>query len=136
MKELRPQGLATSGDEHYREEWNCFYAERRRLLVRFFWFAGGLAISALLLVATQGDHYPPLVVRIAIAGSFGLLLIAFLAQWFFFVWEMGTWPCPRCAKRFFFSAFAFDPFFASRCRHCGLLRLKNAKFKNLRPEVQ
>ena len=64
----------------------------------------GLPFSALLLVATLGSHYPPLVVRIAIAVSFGLLLIAFLAQYFFFLWELATWPCPRCAKRFFLSA--------------------------------
>jgi hypothetical protein len=84
----------------------------------------------LLLVATLGDYHPPLVLRIAIAVSFGLLLIASLAQWFFFLWEMATWPCPRCAKRFFFSAFAFDPFFTRRCRHCGLLLLKKAEVKN------
>ncbi len=52
-----------------------------------------------------------------------------------------TWPCPRCAKRFFFSAFAFDPFFTRRCRHCGLLLLKKAEVKNLwreerEPELQ
>ena len=135
MEELRSQGPAASGDELYLEEWRYFYAERRRFLIRLFWFAGALVLSASLLVVTQGDHYPPLVVRIAIAGSFGLLLIAFLAQWFLFVWEMRTWTCPRCTKRFFFSAFAFDPIFASRCRHCGLLRLKGAEFKNLKPGV-
>ena len=134
MDELRPSASAASGDEQYREEWRCFYAERRRLLIRVFWFASGLAVSALLLVATLGDHYPPLVVRIAIAVSFGLLLIAFLAQYFFFLWEMATWPCPRCAKRFFLSAFVFDPFFTRRCRHCGLLLLKNAEVKNLKRE--
>jgi endogenous inhibitor of DNA gyrase (YacG/DUF329 family) len=134
MDELRPSASAASGVEQYREEriWLC--AERRRLLIRLFWFASGLAVSALLLVATLADHYPPLVVRIAIAGSFGLLLIASLAQWFFFLWEMATWPCPRCAKRFFLSAFAFDPFFTRRCRHCGLLLLKNAEVKNLKRE--
>jgi len=125
---------AASGDERYRGEWSGLYAERRRLLISLFWFASGLAGSALLLIATLGDHYPPLVVRIAIAGSFGLLLIASLAQWFFFLWEMATWPCPRCAKRFFLSAFAFDPFFTRRCRHCGLLLLKNAEVKNLKRE--
>ena len=134
MDELRPSASAESGDEQYREEWSCFYAERRRLLIRLFWFASGLAGSALLLVSTLGGHYPPLVVRIAIAVSFGLLLIAFLAQYFFFLWEMATWPCPRCAKRFFLSAFAFDPFFTRRCRHCGLLLLKNAEVKNLKRE--
>jgi hypothetical protein len=134
MDELRPSASAASGDKQYREEWSCFYAERRRLLIRVFWFASALAISALLLVATLGDHYPLLVVRIAIAVSFGLLLIALLAQWFFFLWEMATWPCPRCAKRFFLSAFAFDPFFTRLCRHCGLVRLKNAEVKNLKRE--
>jgi hypothetical protein len=134
MDELRPSASAASGDEHYREEWSCFYAERRRLQIRLFWIGSGLAVSALLLVATLGDHYPLLVVRIAIAVSLGLLLLAFLAQWFFFLWEMATWPCPRCAKRFFFSAFAFDPFFTCRCRHCGLLLLKNTEVKNLNRE--
>jgi len=134
MDELRPSTSAANGDEQYREEWRSFYAERRRLLIRLFWFASGLAVSALLLVATLGDHYPPLVVRIAIAVSFGLLLIAFLAQYFFFLWEMATWPCPRCAKRFFLSTFVFDPFFTRRCRHCGLLLLKNAEVKNLKRE--
>jgi endogenous inhibitor of DNA gyrase (YacG/DUF329 family) len=134
MDELRPSASAESGDEQYREEWSCFYAGRRRLLIRLFWFASGLAISALLLAATVGDHYPRLVVRIGIAVSFGLLLIAFFAQWIFFLWEMATWPCPRCAKRFFLSAFAFDPFFTRRCRHCGLLRLNNAEVKNLKRE--
>jgi hypothetical protein len=133
MDELRPSAFADRGDELYRDEWSGFYAERRRLLIRLFLFAGGLAVSALLLVATLGDRYPPLVVRIATAVSFGLLLIAFLAQWFFFLWEMATWPCPRCAKRFFLSAFAFDPFFTRRCRHCGLV-LKNAKVKHLKRE--
>ncbi|HEY2469943.1 MAG TPA: hypothetical protein VGI45_19150 [Terracidiphilus sp.] len=134
MDEFRPSASAATGDEHYRDEWSFFYAERRRLLIRLFWFAGGLAVSALLLVATLGDHYPPLVLRNAIAVSFGLFLIAFLCQWFFFLWEMANWPCPKCAKRFFFSAFAFDPFFTRRCRHCGLLRLKNAGVKNLKRE--
>jgi hypothetical protein len=127
MDELRPSASVGSSDEQYREQWSCFYTERRRLLIRLFWFASGLVVSASLLVATQGDHHSPLVPRIAIAFSFGLLLIACLAQWFFFVWQMGTWPCPRCAKRFFLSAFAFDPFFTRRCRHCGLPRLKNVK---------
>jgi len=124
MDELRPSASAASGDGSYREEWSCFHAERRRLLIRLLWIAGGLALSGLLLFFTQG-HLPPLAVRIAIAVSFGLLLIASFAQWFFFLWEMATWPCPRCAKRFFFSAFAFDPIFTRRCRHCGLLRLKD-----------
>jgi hypothetical protein len=124
MDELQPSSSEESGKEHYREEWTCFYAERRRLLIPLFWLAGGLVISAWPLIATLSDHYPPLVVRIAIAVSFGLLLIAFGARWFFFLWKMSTWPCPRCAKRFFFSAFAFDPFFTRRCRHCGLFRLK------------
>jgi endogenous inhibitor of DNA gyrase (YacG/DUF329 family) len=134
MDELRQSASAASGDEQYREEWSCFYAERRRLLICLFWFASGLAVSAFLLVATLGDHNPPLVVRIAIAVSFRLLLIALLAWWFLFVWEMATWPCPRCAKRFFLSAFAFNPFFTRRCRHCGLLLLKNAEVKNLKRE--
>jgi hypothetical protein len=132
MDELWQSASAAGGDEQYREEWSYFYAERRRLLIRLFWFASGLAVSALLLVATLGDHYPPLVARIAIAVSFGLLLIAFFAQWFSFLWEMATWTCPRCAKRFFLSAFAFDPFFTCRCRHCGLLLLKNAEVKSLK----
>jgi len=130
MDELRPSASAARDDAHYREEWSCFYAERQRLLIRLFWFAGGLTVSALLLVATQGDHNPPLVMRIAIVVSFGLLLITFLAQSFTFVWKMGNWPCPRCAKRFFFSAFAFDPFFTRRCKRCGLLRLRNVELKN------
>ena len=134
MDELQPSASAASGDEQYRDEWSCFYAERRRLLIRLFWFASGLAVSALLLVGTLGDHYPPLVLRITIAVSFGLLLIAVLAQYFFFLWEMATWPCPRCAKRFFFSAFVFDPFFTPRCRHCGLLRKRNAEVKNFKGE--
>ena len=134
MDELRPSASAASGDEHYREEWRCFYAERRRLLIRLFWFAGGLAVSALLLVTTLADRYPPLVVRVAIALSFSLLFIGFLLLWFFFVWQMATWPCPRCSKRFFISAFAFDPFFSRRCRHCGLIRLKNVGVKNLKRE--
>ena len=124
MDDFGPSASTASGEEHYGEEWSCFYAKRRRLLTRLFWIAGGLAASALLLISTLSDHFPPLVVRIAIIVSFGLLFIAFLAQWAFFLWEMATWPCPRCRKRFFFSAFAFDPFFTSRCRHCGLLRLK------------
>jgi hypothetical protein len=134
MDELRPSASAASGDEQYREEWRCLCAERRRLLIRLFWFASGLALSALLLIVTLGDHYPPVVVRIAISVSFGLLLMASLAQWLFFIWEMATWPCPRCAKRFFLSAFAFDPFFTRRCRHCGLLLLKNVEVKNLKRE--
>jgi hypothetical protein len=124
MDELRPSATAANCDESYRDEWSCFYTERRRLLIRQGWIVGGLLASALLLVNTLGDHYPPIVVRIAIAVSLGLFLIAFVAHWLFFVWKMATWPCPRCAKRFFFSAFAFDPFFTRRCRHCGLLRLK------------
>jgi hypothetical protein len=51
MDELRPSASVASGDEHYREEWRCFYAERRRLLIRLFWFAGGLAISGKVLSA-------------------------------------------------------------------------------------
>jgi hypothetical protein len=132
MGESRLSDSVTSGDECYREEWCFFYAERRRLVIRLFWLVGGLAVCALLLVATQGHRFPPLVARIAIAVSFGLLLIAFLAHWFLFVWEMRIWPCPRCAKRFFVSAFAFDPFFTRRCRHCGLVRLKNAEVKRLK----
>lgn len=124
MDELQPSVPGENGGERYREEWGAFYAARRRLLIRLLWLGGGLIISALLLFRTMGDHYPPLAVRIAIAGSFGLLLIAFLPLWFFFVWQMATWPCPQCAKRFFFSALAFDPFFTRRCRHCGLQRLK------------
>ncbi len=116
-----PDSVASDG-ERYSGEWRFFYAERRRLLIRLSWLAGGLAVSTLLLFSTQGNRYPPLVARIAIAISFGLFLIAFFAQYFFVVWEMLTWPCPRCAKRFFHSAFVFDPFFTSRCRHCGLLR--------------
>lgn len=126
MDEMRGSDSAANGDEGYGEEWSFFYAERRSLLVRLFWFATGLAVSLSLLFATLGNHYPPLVVRIVIAVSFPLFLIAFLAQWFFFRWKMATWPCPRCAKHFFFSAFRLDPFFTCRCRHCGLLRLKNA----------
>ena len=72
MDELRPSASAAGGDEQYREEWSCFCAERRRLRIRLFWFASGLAVSALLLVATLGDHHPPLVLRIVIAVSFGL----------------------------------------------------------------
>ena len=132
MGESRLSDSVASGDERYREEWCFFYAQRRRLVVRLFWLVGGLAVTALLLVATQGDHFPPLIARIAIAVSFGLLLIAYLAQSSFFLWEMATWPCPRCAKRFFLSAFAFDPFFTHRCRHCGLLRLKNAEVNRLK----
>jgi hypothetical protein len=132
MDELRPSASSASGYDNYREEWSSFYAERRRFLIRLLWFAGGLAVSAVLLVAALGDHYPPLVLRIAIAGSFGLLLTAFVAHWFSFVWEMATWSCPRCARRFFFSAFAFDPFFTRRCRHCGLPRLRYAEVKNLK----
>jgi len=124
MDELRPLASAASGDESYLDEWSSFYTERRRLLIRQGWIAGGLVVSVLLLVTTLGDQYPPLIVRVAIAVSVGLLLIAFVAHWVFFVREMATWPCPRCAKRFFFSAFAFDPLFTRRCRHCGLLRLK------------
>jgi hypothetical protein len=134
MGELWSSASAANGDEHYREEWSCFYAERRRLLIRLFWLASGLAVSALLLVATLGGHYPPLVVRSVIAVSFGLFLIAFLGQWFFFLWKMATWPCPRCAKRFFFSALAFDLFVTRRCRHCELVRLKNAEVKNFKRE--
>ena len=129
MDKLRPSASLASGDEQYREEWSWLYAERRRLLIRLFWLASGLAISASLLVATLGDHYQLVIVRIATSVSFGLLLIAFLAHWCFFLWEIATWPCPRCAKRFFLSAFAFDPFFTRRCRHCGLLLLKNAEVK-------
>ncbi len=134
MDELRPSASAANGDDQYREEWRCFYAKRRGLLIRLFWFASGLAVSALLLIVTLGDHYPPLGARMAIAVSFGLLLTASLAQWFSFLWEMATWPCPRCAKRFFLSGFAFDPFFTRRCRHCGLLSLKNAEVKSLKRE--
>jgi hypothetical protein len=125
MDELRPSASGGSIAEQYREEWHCFYSVRRRSLIRLLWFAGGLALSALLLVVTQDDHHhPPLIIRIAIAFSLGLLLIACFAQWFFFLWQMASWPCPRCAKHFFFSAFAFDPFFSRRCKHCGLERLK------------
>ncbi|UWZ85019.1 hypothetical protein [Occallatibacter riparius] len=132
MDELRPGGFVSTGD--YREQWSCFDAERRRLLIRLSALAGGLAVSVLLLFSRLSDPHSPVVVRVAISGSFVLLVIAFLAQWFFFVWEMGTWPCPRCAERFFLSAFAFDPFFTRRCRHCGLLRLKNAEVRNVDPE--
>lgn len=132
MGELQLSDSVASGDECYREQWCFFYAERRRLIARLFWLAGGLAICVFLLIATQGGHYPPLVARISIAGSFGLLLIALLVQWFQFVWEMWSWPCPRCAKRFFVSAFAFEPFFTRRCRQCGLHRLKNAEVSQLR----
>jgi hypothetical protein len=135
MDELRYSPSAPNTDALYCEEWSCFYAERRRLLARLFWFAAGLAISAFLFVATQGDHHPPLLVRTAIASSLGLFLIASFAQWFLFVWQMATWPCPRCAKRFFFSILAFDPFFTMRCRHCGLLRLKNAEARNPKHDV-
>lgn len=76
MDGLQPLTPAEDGAELYREEWSYFYSERRRLLIRLFWLAGGLAASALALVATQGGHYPPLVARIAIAISSGLLLIA------------------------------------------------------------
>src|SRR3954452_17031263 len=93
-----------------------FHTLRRRTLIRFLWFAGGLALSTSLLIVTQDNlHHPQLIIRVAIASSLGLLLIACLAQWFFFVWQMATWPCPRCAKHFFFSALAFDPFFSRRC---------------------
>ena len=102
-----------SGAEHYREEWNYFYVKRRRLVIRLFWLAGGLAVSALLLAATTGGHYAPVVVRSAIAISFGLFLIAFPFQWLFFLREMATWPCPRCAKCFFFSASHSIRFYAS-----------------------
>jgi type IV secretory pathway VirB3-like protein len=127
MDELRPSPSAAANDRQFREEWHSFYMERRRSLIHLFWFAGGLALFTLLLVVTRDDRHSPLIIRIAIAFSLGLLLIACLAQWFFFVWQMATWPCPRCAKRFFFSAFAFDPFFSRRCKHCGLLRLKDGQ---------
>ena len=127
MNEFCPSASAGTRDEQYREEWHCFYTVRRRGLIRLFWLAGGLALSSLLLVFTQDDHHALLIIRVATAFSLGLLLIACLAQWFFFVWQMATWPCPKCAKRFFFSAFAFDPFFSRRCRHCGLMRLKNVQ---------
>jgi len=135
MDELRPSPSTACIDELYCKEWSCFYAERRRLLTRLFWFAGGLAASTFLFLATQGDHYPPLLVRTAIAFSFGLFLIASFAQWFFFVWQMATWPCPRCAKRFFFSMLGFDPFFTRRCKHCGLLRLKKAEALKSRKSI-
>lgn len=132
MGELQLSDSAASGNNSYREEWYFFYAERRRLVIRLLWLAGGLAICVFLLIATQSDHNPPLVARISIAGLFGLLLIGLLVQWFQFVLEMWSWPCPRCAKRFFVSAFAFDPFFTRRCRHCGLLRLRNTEVSQLR----
>jgi hypothetical protein len=118
MDELQQSASAVRGDEDYRSEWSYFYKERRRLLIRLVWLAIGLIVSALLLVNTQGDYHPPLVLRFTTAFSFGLFLVAILALWFFFVWEMRTWPCPKCAKRFFVSAFTFDPFFTRRCRNC------------------
>ena len=127
MDELRASVSAGTSDEQYRKEWHCFYRERRRTLIRLFWFAGGLVLSVLLLVVTLDDHHSPLIIRVATAFLLALLLIACLAQWFFFVWQMAIWPCPRWAKRFFCSAFAFDPFSSRRCKHCGLVRLKNIK---------
>lgn len=129
VRELGLSNSAGSGGEVYREEWRFFYAERRRLLIRLLWLAGGLGVFGCLLFTAPVDRFPR-VAQITIALPFGLFLIALPVQWFLFVWQMGTWPCPRCAKRFFLSIFAFDPFFGVRCRHCGLLRLRKSEVNN------
>ena len=128
MDELRTSDSSDEGS--YREAWEWFYSHRRRLLIRLLWVAVGLAILVPLQLATLGGEGTPLALRITIALSLGLLIMGFLPLWFHFVWQMATWPCPRCSKRFFFSVLGFDPFFTRRCRHCGLVRLKSAEVKN------
>jgi len=54
-------GLSSSvqrGDEYYREQWRLYYAERRRLLTRMFWIAGGLGVFFLLLSFLQNPPAP------------------------------------------------------------------------------
>jgi hypothetical protein len=134
MEELRSSDSAGRDDKYYREQWTFYYAERRRLLTRVIWMAGGLGIGLLLLFATHVDKYPR-IAQVLLALPIGLLLIVLPLQWFIFVWEFRTWPCPRCADRFFTSTFVNNPF-GRRCRHCGLLRLKHSKIKNLSRENQ
>ena len=131
MDQLQLSDSTARSDDYYREEWHFYYAERRRLLIRLLWMAAGLGICLLLLFSSQVDKYPRFA-QVLLTLPFGLLLIALPIQWFKFVWELRTWPCPRCAERFFTSAFVNNPF-GRRCRHCGLLRLKPSELKSLNP---
>ena len=119
-------GLSSSvqrGDEYYREQWRLYYAERRRLLTRMFWIAGGLGVFFLLFIEVIHKH-PTSGYVLAVPGA--ILLLALPAQWFFFVWKIGGWTCPRCGEYFFISTFVRNPFGRS-CRHCGLVRPKESE---------
>ena len=129
MGELRFSDTAAIDDEGFREEWGRFYAVRRRLLIRLLWMAAGLGICMLVLFTKQADKYSHFE-QVLLTLPLGLLLIALPIQWIKFVWELLTWPCPRCAKSFFTSGFGNNPF-VRRCRHCGLLRLKPSELKSV-----
>ena len=45
MNQLELFNSAQRSDEYYREQWDAFYAERRRLLNRMAWLVAGLALS-------------------------------------------------------------------------------------------
>jgi hypothetical protein len=121
------QPMLSSGreDEYFSEQWSFYYAERRRLLNRMFWLAGGLGVC-FLLFAVEIDKNP--VVGRLITIPLGLLLLALPAQWFIFVWTMRTWTCPRCGECFFTSTLVNNPF-GKRCRHCGLVRPKKSEIE-------
>ena len=129
MDQLRLSNSPVRDDTYYRDEWAFYYAERRRVLTRLISLAGALGVCVLLILGTQVDKYPR-IAQVLLLLPFGLLLILLPLQWFKFVWEFRTWPCPRCRDRFFTSTFVNNPF-GRRCRHCGLLRLKKSEVKNL-----
>jgi hypothetical protein len=111
---------------YYRERWTLFYTERRRLLTRLLWLAGGVAICFLLFGLLVDLH--PRIAQI-IAVPLTLLLLALPVQWFVFVWKMRSWTCPRCAERFFTSTMVNNPF-GRHCRHCGLVRPRRSEIKD------
>lgn len=86
MEQLGLSNSAHRSDEYYREHWSSYYAERRRLLNRMAWLAGGLGIFFLLFIAVTDRHpglrYLPMVPCV-------ILLLALPAQWFLLTWRIG-----------------------------------------------
>jgi hypothetical protein len=123
MEQLDLSDSAQRSDDYYREQWGSYYAERGRLVKRIASIAAGLGIFFLLFIAV-GDGHPG--ARFVLVAPGVILLLAFSAHWFLFVYKVAGWTCPKCGELFFISAFVRNPF-GQRCRHCGLIRPRESE---------
>lgn len=130
MDVLGLSNSAQRGDEYYGEQWHLYYVEKRRLLTRMLWMAGGLALGFLLFTEVVENHQ---LLACILAAPLAILLLALPAQWFIFGWKIGGWSCPRCGEPFFISTFVRNPLGRS-CRHCGLARPKESEIDHFHYE--